>query len=87
MRNYTQNAIFSAFVMTNLINDLLDQAKLDNEVFELHNEYFNICQTVQEVFQIVSFPADGKKIRLLLELDNMHPNMVSKIYSDKRRFL
>ena len=70
MSTYIKNAVYSAFMMTNLINDLLDQAKLDNEVFVLHNDYFNICQAVQEVFQIVSFQSEAKKIRLLLELDS-----------------
>ena len=43
MSSYSKSAEFSAFIMTNLINDLLDEAKLDNDVFQLDNQYFNIC--------------------------------------------
>ena len=31
--NYFQNAIFSSLMITNLINELLDQAKLEKSTF------------------------------------------------------
>lgn len=61
-----QNSIFSAFMMTNLINDLLDQAKLEKQVFQLNNDYFNIFEVAAEAFQIVTFQAEAKNINLLL---------------------
>ena len=50
-----QSSIFSAFMMANLINDLLDLAKLENQAFLLNNEYINLVDTVSEAFQIVMF--------------------------------
>ena len=39
---FLSNSIFSAFMMSNLINDLLDLAKLQNSAFELNMERFNL---------------------------------------------
>lgn len=33
MDQFIQNSIFSALMMTNLVNDLLDLAKLENSAF------------------------------------------------------
>jgi signal transduction histidine kinase len=41
-----QNSIFSAFMSTNLINDLLDMAKLENSAFTLNIEKFNLIEIV-----------------------------------------
>ena len=43
---FVKNAIFSSLIMTNLINDLLDQAKLEQSVFKLDEEYFNMFEVV-----------------------------------------
>jgi len=46
MNSYVQNSIFSAFMITNLVNDLLDLAKLDRQTFQLNDEYFNIFEVI-----------------------------------------
>ena len=74
-------------MMTNLINDLLDQAKLEKSVFNLNNTYFNIIEVVQEAFQIISFQAEAKQIKLLLELDENQPFILKQVYSDRGRLL
>ena len=43
---FIQNSIFSAFMVTNLINDLLDHAKLENNAFQLNYEYFNLVDAI-----------------------------------------
>lgn len=50
-----QNSIFSAMMMTNLINDLLDLGKLENNAFQLNIEEFNLYQVIQEAYSIVLF--------------------------------
>ena len=47
---YLQNSIFSAFMMSNLIDDLLDLAKLENSAFELHVERANMVDIVEKAF-------------------------------------
>lgn len=42
MENLLQTANFSASMLLNLINDLLDLAKLENSSFNLNASYFNL---------------------------------------------
>ena len=39
--------------MENLINDLLDLAKLENNSFQLSKDYFNLGNSIYEAFQIL----------------------------------
>ena len=50
--------------MENLIDDLLDQAKLENKSFKLNEEFFNLSNTVIEAFQIMQHSASEKGIEL-----------------------
>ena len=43
--------------MENLINDLLDLAKLENNTFTLSSSYFNLPSTIQQAFQMLLFSA------------------------------
>ena len=52
---FVQNSIFSAFMMTNLINVLLDQAKMDESVFLLNYTQFNLIEIISEAFSIINF--------------------------------
>ena len=56
-------------MMGNLINDLLDLAKLQKTTFELDESYFNLIDVVTETFQIMTYEAESNNIELLLELD------------------
>ena len=47
-------------VIGNLVNDLLDLAKLDSSSFSLNNEYFNIIDSVTQTFQNTQFQAEQK---------------------------
>jgi len=38
------NSIFSGFTISNLVNDLLDLAKMENQSFSLANEYTNLFE-------------------------------------------
>jgi signal transduction histidine kinase len=60
-------------MITNLIEDLLDLAKMENSVFKLNNDYFNLIEVITEAFNIVSFSAEEKNIKLLLEVDRSKP--------------
>ena len=42
-----QNSIFSAKQINNLINDLLDLAKLEKGNFSFNNEFFNLIETIK----------------------------------------
>jgi len=87
LRMYTQNTIFSSLTMKNLVNDLLDVAKIQNSCFTLNNDYFNLIEVVQEAFSIIQFHAQQKDISLMLELNENTPSMFKRVYSDRNRFL
>jgi signal transduction histidine kinase len=44
--------------MTNLINDLLDLAKMETATFKLFTDEFNLFDVVAESYQILLFNAE-----------------------------
>jgi len=56
-------------MMENLINDLLDLAKLENNSFSLSLDYFNLSQTIYSAFQMLHFNANKEGIQLRAEID------------------
>ena len=40
-------------MMEGLINDMLDQAKLDNSAFKINKEYFNLPMVVYKALNII----------------------------------
>jgi hypothetical protein len=44
-------------MLNNLINDLLDLAKLESNTFQFNYEYFNILETVKNSFNQVMYLA------------------------------
>ena len=43
---------------SNLIDDLMDHAKLGCNKFELNNDYFDLTEIIYETLQIFKFKAD-----------------------------
>lgn len=74
-------------MMENLINDLLDLAKLENNHFNISNDYFDIGIGIYEVFQMISHQATADKIELKANIDSqLNLKIISKFFGDKRRF-
>ena len=46
MQIYLKQSIFSAFSILNLVNDLLDLAKMETDTFTIHKENFNLIEVV-----------------------------------------
>lgn len=71
----------------NLINDLLDLAKLRNCKFELHNEPFNLVTAIKNSFDIVHNVANQRNITLRAVIDKeSHLGLVQSILGDERRY-
>ena len=80
--------IFSHQMMENLINDLLDLAKLENNSFKFSESYFNLTQTIYESLQIILYSAHSRGLNLLVEIDNeRNLDFFNEIYGDKRRYV
>lgn len=41
--------------LANLVNDILDIARIENGKFEIHNEDFHLKRTIEEVIDILEF--------------------------------
>lgn len=57
-------------MLFNLINDLLDLAKLENNSFTFSNDYFNLANTVYEAFQMLGFSATEREVDLKAKIDS-----------------
>lgn len=71
----------------NLINDLLDLAKIEQAKFSLNQEYFKIETLVDKAFKNVQFLADQKNIKLLLEYneenhDGSHRDLLNSSFRE-----
>ena len=43
-----KNSIFSSTMLLNLINDLLDLAKMENSAFNLNRTYFDLFEVIEK---------------------------------------
>ena len=45
-----ENVAFSSVMLTNLINDLLDLAKMERQTFTFEEQYFDLIETIENAF-------------------------------------
>ena len=55
---FLQKQIISQRMMENLINDLLDLAKMENNSFSLSQDFFNLGDTISEAFEMLLYSAN-----------------------------
>lgn len=51
-------------MLINLINDLLDLAKIDSLNFKFNNNYFDLADLIQKAFDSVKFAANQKNLEI-----------------------
>lgn len=77
---------FSQSMQENLINDLMDLAKLENNKFQMTKEYFSLPAMIHKSFQILLGSANQNNIKLVAEVDNdKNLSFFESILSDERR--
>jgi signal transduction histidine kinase len=69
MMVFIEGSIHAASSLNNLINDLLDMAKIEAAAFTLSFSEFNFLEAITEAFRILEYTAESKNIRLLLSVD------------------
>ena len=75
-------------MMENLINDLLDLAKMQNNSFQLTNDYFSLTCVIYEAFQMLMHSANEKGIELRAEIDlKANLELIEAIHGDQNRIL
>ena len=84
---YLKTQMFSSNMMENLINDLLDLAKIESNSFNISSEYFDLGALIYESFQMMAYKAVDSKVSLSSEIDDKkNLNLLENIYGDQRRF-
>ena len=66
----TEMQVFSASMNENLINDLLDMAKLKNNKLKIQKEKFNLIQAIQNSFNVINHSSKQRGINLNAIIDN-----------------
>ena len=57
-------------MMENLINDLMDHAKMENNSFKFDNDYFSLSTIIYEALQMMNYSANERKINLRAIIDH-----------------
>ena len=73
MEKTLKNTEFSAKMLSNLINDMLDLAKYDAGTFKFYNEFFDLSEVIQNAFETVRFQSDKRGITLDFEVVDERP--------------
>jgi signal transduction histidine kinase len=68
IEKFLQNAVFSATLLNNLINDMLDLAKFEAGTFKFNDEFFDFIEVIENAFETIKFQADKKEIQLNYQL-------------------
>jgi len=73
-------------MVENLINDLMDLAKMENNKFKMEIDNFNLIETVNETLEIMLHTACSKKIEFNVQIDKeSNLQLISNLQGDSRR--
>lgn len=90
-----ETSLFSVTMLLNLINDMLDLAKMENSKFNLNESYFNLNTIIFEVFDMIKFFTDQRNQKLTLKYENKLKNdqkidvkkCFDELLGDKNRYM
>jgi len=78
---------YSSNLSANLINDLLDFAKMQQLSFTITKGWFDIVKTVQNAYHVLRFEQKRKNIEFKLSVSKSDSKTLSHIYNDESRFM
>ena len=70
-------------MLTNLINDLLDLAKINSLNFKFNNDYFDMKQLFENAIETVKFQAGQRDVFLITKYEAAIQNPKSELYGKK----
>lgn len=70
----------------NLISDLMDLAKEENQTFKFHKECFSLIETVKQAFKVLEFSSVQKSIQMECLFSPKDAWALETIYGDQQRF-
>ena len=75
-REYTRQIKFSAEVIVQLANDILDFTKIREKNFKLESTEFNVCELVEQVVDSISIEAFNKGLEIITDIDYSLPHAI-----------
>lgn len=76
-REYIRQIQFSAEVLLDLANNILDFSKIRSNEFKLENVPFNISELTEQVVNLISIEAFNRGLEVITDIDNSIPQLVS----------
>jgi signal transduction histidine kinase len=87
IENLLKNSLFSSTMLLNLINDLLDLAKIENSSFNLNWNYFDLFDTVVKTADTLDSCLTQKNIKLTHEYREEDRPYFKQLFGDSHRYL
>ncbi len=81
-QNAIDNVIESTHYLTNIVNDLLDEAQVESKSLSLHEEYFNPADLLEKIKATMSVLANKKSLSFSVALA---PDLPHELYGDINR--
>ncbi len=81
-QNAVRNIIESTNYLTNVVNDLLDQAQIESNSISLYSEYFNPAALLEKTRTTISVLTKKKDLSLVTEIA---PDLPGELYGDVNR--
>jgi PAS domain S-box-containing protein len=81
-QNAVRNIIESTNYLTNVVNDLLDQAQIESNSISLYSEYFNPAALLEKTKTTISVLTKKKDLSLVTEIA---PDLPGELYGDVNR--
>jgi PAS domain S-box-containing protein len=75
-REYTETIRLSGDALLNVLNDILDLAKIESPDVELEEHPFRIETCIEEIFDLYAIQADQKNVDLVYWIDEKVPQVV-----------
>ena len=82
-----KNTLFSSSMLLNLINDLLDLAKIEKGQFNLNNTNFNLHEVIQKAIDTLSYLSKQKNIKMDYDYEYSKVGFFMGISGDDNRYL
>ncbi|CAI2386732.1 unnamed protein product [Moneuplotes crassus] len=80
---FVQIASSSCNILAMLVEDILDNAKIESGVFQINEEVFTITQCINEIQEVFTLQAAGKRLELRINIQDKLKEL--PILSDKGR--
>ena len=84
--SWIRNSLLSTTMLLNLINDLLDLAKMENSQFNFNTTMFNLHDVVKRAVETLNFQAQQKNIKLRYDFDVESAGYFMDISGDDNRY-